>query len=381
MHEQFSHVLQEKIAHVEADVERVERNAKQVGSAEGPSRFNMLLPLSPLDTLSRIKDIGVVRRNIRTVTIPALTRVWEEAVETLEQGQRVHDDIEVIREFAAHGDILPAELEEAEKQAGLFFSSVLPKQELRKPSIQPETPFQKDSEIASFLSKIDPSVSTACTDFLQSSVASDMFAKVPQPMSSEFDNHFAGKLFEEVGYQWMKQRINGNDVLLSPSEVFHIYHALYPQRDIIDRQGLCYGLEGVSFPDGLIIRSENGSLTICGLVEYKNVTNGQSARRVDHINQQAKSFTPQSLIRGLWLETNGSRVIADCVRTYVPGASGKRVTIDPSFTTYFVIPENGNIDVPGVEIIHMPIQTTLLGRFKKLLYKAIEAKEIQGNVS
>lgn len=104
---------------------------------------------------------------------------------------------------------------------------------------------------------------------------------------------FAGYIFEFLSYSWLRDRLEEDEILLSPEETFHIYELLYPDNEIIeDEFGFQKGIKGISLPDGLIMSPERDKemTKITEVAEYTTVRSDNHEKQIQIINMPKRTL-------------------------------------------------------------------------------------------
>ena len=84
----------------------------------------------------------------------------------------------------------------------------------------------------------------------------------------EIRKRFAGRLYEDLAYIFMANEEFQSGVILSPERAFEFYRAMYPNKDIIEHPFGSNSLKGISVPDGIAVRENEGIDSIVGVCEY-----------------------------------------------------------------------------------------------------------------
>lgn len=190
---------------------------------------------------------------------------------------------------------------------------------------------------------------------------------------TEFFRSFAGALFEEVGYLHLKEALAEKDTfILSPTDVVEVFRKLYPDRNTDPIFNLNSGVQGISLPDGLVIKDEGSSLTIKGLIEYKS---SKDAPKGETFRKQLKNYTLDMFIRNFSSNntpknSNNSRSqIINEVRSDIPV---KPLNIATDFKIIYGVPKNSTGNFPdGISVEYIPVDSTIHGRFLRAFRKAV----------
>lgn len=84
----------------------------------------------------------------------------------------------------------------------------------------------------------------------------------------EFKGIFTGRMYEDLAYIFMANTELQSGVILSPERAFEFYRAMYPNKDIIQHPFGSNSLKGISVPDGITVRENDGIESIVGVCEY-----------------------------------------------------------------------------------------------------------------
>lgn len=95
---------------------------------------------------------------------------------------------------------------------------------------------------------------------------------------SQVEDRMAGEVYEKLAYYFLTVQRPEGTVLLSPERTLQFYQALYPNAKIMQHL-FTNSLAGISVPDGLLVKSENGVPHISSVCEYTTYRNLADIRR------------------------------------------------------------------------------------------------------
>lgn len=378
MHEQVLSVIQGKIKQIDTALGQVSNKSQQLGSDAGPDHLNHALSnIFPIDRINRIRRIGEVRRAIRETTIPLLQAQRATLQEQAEDSEKIHEDMEFVRQFANDGDITAEEASKAETEATAFLAGIsMPQKPIKTAEKQqlPPEPWRMQPQVISVLRRLtDVEGRAGVEEFLRSERAEEIHRVVlKRHHSPSFRKQFAGVLFEEVGYTWLAKIYGGDTVLLSPQQVFELYKALYPHREVVNNEGISYSLRGVSIPDGFVIRNDADAVRIVAAVEYKNVNlQTRGTETAERIEKQAKNFT-SGPITTQFSGMNGQvkKVLQQQLSELIPDITKKPFSVAVDMETIYITPVNTKLNLENISSGCVPINTSEIHQLLSALLKA-----------
>lgn len=192
-----------------------------------------------------------------------------------------------------------------------------------------------------------------------------------------FNKSLAGAIFEQLAYQHIRSTHESNKlIVLSPQEVFYLYHNLYPGLPVIDNGGfgLNFGIGLVSFPDGFIIREDGDRWIIDGVIEYKSSKDSRFLN--DRFNRQVEAFKFDQLSRDLKIaqtnkESPDRLFLGEIIKKLRPDLTSRPVIINPRLELILGVPENSNLTVPDSVPETIPFLSQDLSRLITVFKKAL----------
>lgn len=79
----------------------------------------------------------------------------------------------------------------------------------------------------------------------------------------EFMGRFAGRLNQDTIYNFFVTKQSQSNILLSPERTFEFYKKLYSDKPVIENILGLDSLEGISVPDGIVVKEHEGIVAVC----------------------------------------------------------------------------------------------------------------------
>jgi hypothetical protein len=79
----------------------------------------------------------------------------------------------------------------------------------------------------------------------------------------EFMGRFAGRLNQDMIYDFFVTRQSQSNILLSPERTFEFYKKLYSDKPVIENLLGLDSLGGISVPDGIVVKEHEGIVAVC----------------------------------------------------------------------------------------------------------------------
>lgn len=203
--------------------------------------------------------------------------------------------------------------------------------------------------------------------------------------SRDFRLALSGALFAQLSYHHISSLYaNRQDLfVLSSEEVYILYKNIYPERGIINFGGynLDFGISGISYPDGLVLRDTPEALILDAVLEYKMWVNSIPNQR--QFEAQLEQYKYNPMIRTFFRRENIDQqfhsLILKQMREAIPV---KPIGINAEFDIIYGLPENSAITIPEyLTPEYVPVNSAIFGNFVDLLIRtANEKREITAAV-
>lgn len=189
---------------------------------------------------------------------------------------------------------------------------------------------------------------------------------IPPDNLPDLRGYIAGSVFEQIAHTHLERGLEKNHLLLSPEEIFDIYHQLYPYRPTFSHYGgLGRHIRGVFMEDGILLRQATRSWQVDAVYEMK-------AGAIRHQDQLAhyKNYPP--FLSPNLLETDRiAKKVGEMVSILRPGAPNLPLGL-PIKTTefYIVVPEFSHIYASQGKGIEIPFSRRDLAKVVEMIVLA-----------
>lgn len=185
----------------------------------------------------------------------------------------------------------------------------------------------------------------------------------------DFSRRLSGSIFEQLSYLHIKKEHVQNDLtVVSPEQVHMLWRAMYPDRAIIRNGPFSIGIDGISYPDGLILRETKNALMMISLLEYKLWT--VSIPDPQDFESQLTAFKYQSLSRSFRIPRGADKLMF----TRALQEAGLKIPDKPfiltkDYTINYFLPGLSQIEIsdPDVTVDYVPISGGNFRSFSKVL--------------
>lgn len=330
-HEAFLDKFPNKLRKYDTAIDSVmDTRNKHLGTERGPARLNRFNPdLSPFERILMIKQLGEIREAIDEKTLPILNLHRQQTKQEIQNDLSGMNDAMDFTEINSHPKIIE------------------------------------------FLTGVNETLGLAITSFLHSERGQWLLTKVKNSDQENttppqnFDTNLAGLLFEEIGHSYFEYKYAHPGIfLLSPEELYRTYTILFPEKPVVLNGGLVFGIQGISFPDGFVLREEEQAIILDSVIEYKAIREVQE-EGLTKLIIQSENFTRDNIAHDFNLDGGGKenairagRIIHQ-VRSDIPA---KPLIINPFLELIYAVPDNSNLSIPNTKPENVPMSTTQLNQ-------------------
>ena len=181
-----------------------------------------------------------------------------------------------------------------------------------------------------------------------------------------FRKRVAGALFEIVAFDYLKSKSVSGELVVAPWDTYEWYAQIFQDRGTINHYGQNLGIVGITVPDGLIFKVDDGHTRLTGICEY-SLTAYQKQK-------QAQSYTPENITRDLFPSQLPFRrayvnaTLGQYFKKQCPQASCNISLDHRNFRVVWIFPQETHTTLKG-EVLFVPF---LRSEFSKIIDSLLE---------
>lgn len=184
----------------------------------------------------------------------------------------------------------------------------------------------------------------------------------------DFTRHLSGALFEQLAYQHIKKGLPKGQILLSPSETFTLWRAIYLNRRSMNNGfGLNKGIEGITVPDGAIAIEEEDQLTIASVEEYKFWT--QEIPNTNGFENQRQAYESLHLDIPKRDEATSLK-LGQTLNQVNPKIPAKKIVLGSDYEIQYFLPRFSRTGLEQVG--YVPVDGSNMHRFIEALFEVLK---------
>jgi hypothetical protein len=179
-------------------------------------------------------------------------------------------------------------------------------------------------------------------------------------------NNVLGRIFEEVAYMYLKNRLSPNEALLSPTETDVLLHHPY----LLSRRK--EEVRGM-FPDGIRFEVRDGKTYLTGVCEYSGAVSFVERHKYTQIDGYNKRVAVNELLLNqpkIWRTSLGN-----ALANKFPNLSPEIEYDEENFNTTFVLSRDSEFrTIPEhTKIVNLPLKSADLHTFSEAMIKDLWA--------